>query len=464
MSDVPTAISRPKRRWSWAWLIPVLALFSVASLIYLGMREQGIAITILFKEGHGLKVGDRLRYRGIDVGEVSHIDLTEDAHAIQVIVQLTRSAEIIARKGNVFWIERPRISLRNISGLETLLGANYLRVLPVPEGVAQYSFIGLEEPPLKNLLESGGLEITLLAKGMGALQRGAPISYRQIVIGTITEVDLARDASAVMAIAYIRPKYTSLIRENTRFWRSPAVSFDAGWLRGISVELASVQALLDGGVNIAIPEVNAGAKVEDAYQFTLYDEPEPEWVNWRPYLPLEELQLSQSLPKAEILTASLVWEEGNAWTFNLSQQVRHSTIFPVEGGFLGASNSLLPPKRANEGKTYLNLADIQINLIEDDILLSNDLAFLPLSHNYEPWKFRLPEIAEDTFVYIDKESRRFVAAHHYKQEENHWQLNDTTTFDFSWHGALVVSAKDDFALGILLLDKLPKVAFWVPSR
>lgn len=460
MSDLPTAITKPKKLWSWVGFIPIFALIVSGGLIYWGIKEQGTPIKILFKEGHGLKVGDKLRYRGIDVGEVSQIKLTDDAKTIEVLVKLTSSTEIIARSGSLFWIARPQINLRNISGLDTLLGANYLQVLPSSEGQAQDFFVGLEQPPLKNLLEPGGLEIILLAKNIGALQRGAPISYRQVTIGTITEVDLAKDASAVIALAYIKPKYVSLIRENTQFWRSSAVSFDAGWLRGISVELASVQALLGGGVNVAIPETNTGEKVLSKHRFTLYDEPEPEWLNWTPYLPLEELKPSQDLPIGEILTASLVWEEGSIWTLDIRQKARPLLMLPVEQGFL--SSSLLIPRNARADKTYLNIANLQINLETADIFSQNGLSLLKINHDYQVWQFyRLPLVPEDTFVYVNRDEPRFVAAHHYKQAENHWQLEGNANFDYSWHGAVVVSVKDGYMLGVLLLNEEPKVSFWI---
>ena len=459
VTEVPTAISHPKRRWSWAWLIPLLALAGGASLFYWGFQEQGTPITILFKEGHGLKVGDRLSYRGIDVGEVRRVELTDDALTIQVMVELTHSAEIIARSGSYFWIERPQINLRNISGLETLIGANYLRVLPSSEGTPQYSFVGLEEPPLESLLEAGGLEIILSAKSIGALQRGAPISYRQVVIGAITEVDLAKDASAVMARAYIQPKYISLIREGTRFWRSSAVSFDAGWLRGISVELASIQTLLDGGVNIAIPEIDSGEKVESGHLFILHEEPEVEWEQWTPYLPLGDLAES-NVPEIETLMASLIWEDKRIWTFNARQHVLHALLLPVENGFLGPSNILIPPQNAKENKTFLNIESLQIKLSNQATALENGLAFLETSHNYEPWTlYRVPQAPEDTFVYADSNTHRFIAAHHYEQNEGFWTLDDTT-FDSQWHGAVVVSSEDGHALGILLLNNIFKVIFW----
>ncbi len=459
MTNIPTAISQPKRHWSWVWLIPFLAFVGGGSLFYLGIKDQGTPITILFKEGHGLKVGDKLVYRGIDVGEVRRIELTDDTQNIQVTVELTNSAEVIASSRSYFWIEKPQISLRNISGLETLVGANYLRVLPSNSGTQQYSFVGLEEPPLESFLEADGLEITLLAKNIGALQRGAPISYRQVTIGVITEVDLAKDASAVIARAYIQPKYTSLIRKGTLFWRSSAVSFDAGWLRGISVELASIQALLDGGVNIAIPEINAGEKVESNHHFVLHEEPEAEWEQWTPYLPLGELN-TNNLPKPEMLLASLIWEsKSNIWTFTTRQHVFNALLLPVEGGFLGPSNIFVPPQNAKEEKVFLNVESLQISLDNQVITLENGWSFLKANHHYEPWVlYRVPQVPEDTLIYANN-AHRFIASHHYEQKEGHWTLDDTT-FDSNWHGAIVVSAEDGHALGMLLLDNILKVIFW----
>src|ERR1041385_2547685 len=101
-----------KSRWpSPFWLAPILALAFVGWLIYRDTVQNGPTITIRFKQGPGIEVGKTmLRYRGVKVGKVTAIDLSEDRKAVEVKATLEASAESIAREGSQFWIVHPEVT------------------------------------------------------------------------------------------------------------------------------------------------------------------------------------------------------------------------------------------------------------------------------------------------------------------------------------------------------------------
>ena len=101
-----------------------------------------------FPAGEGLQVGDTIQYRGISVGEVTYVDLSDDIDSVWVGARLVGSARALARQGTQFWIERPRIALTEIRGLETLLGGRYIAIEPsTAESAAASEFVGMPEPP-----------------------------------------------------------------------------------------------------------------------------------------------------------------------------------------------------------------------------------------------------------------------------------------------------------------------------
>ena len=113
---------------SWAWLLPIAMLILAGWLGGRAWAQRGTVITVLLDEGHGLKVGDEMRYRGIVVGEVSSIALDEVTGGIRVNAKLRSESDRIARSGSRFWVVRPQFGLSRIAGLETLVGPRYLAV------------------------------------------------------------------------------------------------------------------------------------------------------------------------------------------------------------------------------------------------------------------------------------------------------------------------------------------------
>jgi paraquat-inducible protein B len=86
------------------------------------MRAIGPEIKIRFADASGLRVGQTpLNYRGVQVGEVIGIDLTEDRRQAVVKVRLLKSAAPLATEGTQFWIVRPQIGLNQVTGLSTVL-------------------------------------------------------------------------------------------------------------------------------------------------------------------------------------------------------------------------------------------------------------------------------------------------------------------------------------------------------
>lgn len=138
-----------RRRWSFPviWLVPVAAAIVAGHLVYGRLQELGPTITIKFKEADGVKTGQtEIRYRGVPIGEVREIELSEDGEHVLVTARLHRSAASIAREGSVFWIVRPEVGPSSITGLSTVLTGPYIQVLP-GTGKPKSEFVGLDRPP-----------------------------------------------------------------------------------------------------------------------------------------------------------------------------------------------------------------------------------------------------------------------------------------------------------------------------
>ncbi|MBV5331308.1 MCE family protein, partial [bacterium] len=95
-----------------------------------------------------------------------------------------------------------------------------------------------------------GVNYTMKAPDSGGLVIGAPILYKQIAVGEVTNITLAPKGDAVFIRLNMQHPYNELITKKTVFWNAGGLKVDAS-LSHLQVNLGSVQSLLAGGVAFA---------------------------------------------------------------------------------------------------------------------------------------------------------------------------------------------------------------------
>lgn len=263
------------------WWITLLCLVIAGSLAWHSHRPTGTEITISFPEGHGLKAGDALRHRGIDIGIVTVVELAADLHGVQTTVAVDESAEGIANEASRFWIVRPQLSLTSISGLETAVGAKYIAVDPGPaDSPSKRDFDGLETPPAIEI-NNGGMEFRLRADESFGINPSSPIAYRGIRVGQVISVELANDAMHVDIVANIESRYQPLLRRGSKFWKTSGVDVDFG-LKGFHLSTESLAAVAMGGVSFVTPQQRdptAMEPVEAGHAYELHPKLDKDWLD-----------------------------------------------------------------------------------------------------------------------------------------------------------------------------------------
>ena len=292
-SDVPAATVKPTRTTrlvqSNLWWITLACLGLACFLAWQSHRPTGTEITIHFPEGHGLKAGDSLRHRGIDIGIVTAVQLADDLHQVRTTVSVDNSADGIAREGSRFWVVRPQFSLTNISGLETAVGAKYIAVEPGPaDGPLRKDFQGLTTAPAIEM-DSQGIEFRLRGAESFGINPSSPITYRGIKVGQIVSVGLADDAMHVDIVANVEKAYQPLLRESSKFWKTSGVDVDFG-IRGFHLSTESLAAVAKGGVSFVTPRQRDEAElktIESGHVYELHEKRDDDWLD--DALPIELL-------------------------------------------------------------------------------------------------------------------------------------------------------------------------------
>jgi paraquat-inducible protein B len=253
-------------------------------LTYGRLQEFGSTITIRFKDANGVRAGQtEIRYRGVPVGRVVTVELSDDEKHAVVKARLRPEASAIANEGSVFWIVRPEVRLGDISRLSTIISGPYIEVLP-GTGKAKSEFVGLASPP--PIAERAGLRLILASSHLGSVRPGSPVYYRGIEVGSVTGTGLSRDATAAHIDVIIFQRYARLVRIGSRFWTVSGLDVNVSLLRGLEVNVESLKSLATGGIAFATPDDPNMLQAKDVTIFALHDKPQKEWLEWRPRIPV----------------------------------------------------------------------------------------------------------------------------------------------------------------------------------
>lgn len=257
MSDAPPptepAAAVRRSRISLIWLIPLVAAVIAAWLGWRTVSREGSTVTLTFRGADGLTAGQtRVRHKAVELGQVEAIRLSDDMSHVVVRIKMQREAEPYLTDNARFWVVRPRISSGSLSGIETLVSGSYIEMDPGSrDGQRQLEFTGLEQPPGVRTGEPGRT-FTVKAQRLGSLGPGAPVFYRDITVGEVLGYDIGDGTGPVAVHLFIRAPYDSFVRHGTHFWNASGLSVQIG-SEGVHVEVASLQAVLSGGVAFDSP-------------------------------------------------------------------------------------------------------------------------------------------------------------------------------------------------------------------
>ena len=244
-------------------------------------KATSAPITLEFNNGQGLLPGEtQLRYMGVPVGVVEKVTAAEGK--VIVVARLQPGYEMLRRKGSLFSILRPNISLQKVTGLETLVSGIYIDCIPGSGGPIAGRFSGANQEDADLIeYEQGGFEVTLRTFAT-KISAGTPVLFRGVRVGKITRKELIKGGSGVNLTASIKREYASLLRENTRFWNAGGVRISGGLIQ-LNVQATALESRALGGVEFATPDAStAGEAVKQGHVYDLYDAPKKDWLQWLP--------------------------------------------------------------------------------------------------------------------------------------------------------------------------------------
>ena len=256
-----------------------------------------VELTVLLKENTGLKEGSPLKHKGIEIGKVTRLAFTENLQMIVATVRVDQNAAPLFRAGTLIWVEQAQVGLSGVKNVETILFGSYLNILQ-GNGPPVRNFTALTQPPLTEIADREGLGIVLETKHLGSLSIGSPVYYRQMQVGRVTGYELSPSFQKVQVYVSIAKQYSPVIRKNTRFWNVSGTKIEGGIFSGVTVSAASLEAVIRGGIALATPDnEQTGSAAVSGSHFTLYDQPDKQWLDWNPDIVVLQHEQARSLPK-----------------------------------------------------------------------------------------------------------------------------------------------------------------------
>ena len=286
--------------------------------------QKGSFITLVCEDGMGISSQTLIKYRGLEIGRVSEINLDQKMSHVVIKASIQGKYQTLMREGTEFWLVKPHLGLAHTKNLETLITGTYFTLKP-GKGKSKRTFTVLGKAPETIPLKKG-LQITLEAERLGSIKPDDPVYFRQIKVGKVTRCRLSRNAASVSVGVDIESRYAPLVRSDSKFWKASGIDMSFGLFSGAEVKTESIEALLEGGIAFATPEKQSenstvsdnptvssksrgvtldengsenkpstkrpktsspsGRAARRGDKFMLHDKPEDAWLKWRPVIML----------------------------------------------------------------------------------------------------------------------------------------------------------------------------------
>ena len=429
-------------------------------------ESEAAAITIRFAQGYGLQIGDVLRHRGIVIGEVTTVDLEQDLSGVSVQVRLNGTGRQVAREGSLFWVERPRVTMSEVRGLDTIVGGRYIAVAPA-DGPADFcdSFTGLDAAPV-TAIAPGGIEIVLHAPQRWGVERGVPVTYRGLRVGQVHSVGLSSDGSRIEARVIIEARYRRLVRQNSVFWSSSGIDVNVG-LTGMQLTADTLSTIAQGGLAFATPD-QPGEPAVSGQRFAYERTAKDEWTAWHPHISLDS-PIPVAGKQPEPLRASVRWTQ-KSFGFSRAHERACWVVLLDSRRLVGPADVLLPTAQP-QGDILLEVGGVQQTLDPKKIERTGSLATVVLDAEIPDgvvaWakpRTRRPTDPEDLLIVADVQSSPYpLSASGIKQQEDGWVPENSSGLNPTWHGASVVSARNGDLIGMLVFRKNKPLIVAIPE-
>jgi paraquat-inducible protein B len=222
---------------------------------------RGISIKIALPDQSEISPnGSPIMYRGLEIGQINNLHLSEDRTEIIAEATIQPSFSDFLNTGARFVLEEAKVSLSGIENVGNLVRGNYLTIVP-SEGEKTRRFTAIRKHELVKE-KPDSIQFSLTADSSYGLSADTEVLYKGIAVGAITEVKLLNEK--VIFDIIIHAEYKNLIKSRNRFYvtgNATAEFTDDG----VSVSIPPASQLLSGSISFS-----SRGSLKPLKQYTLF--------------------------------------------------------------------------------------------------------------------------------------------------------------------------------------------------
>lgn len=278
-------LEKLKHGW-YIWLFPAIAVVISGWLIYDFYNQRGPTIRILFDDAAGIQAEKtKVRFRGVPIGTVKDVYISEDQKDVVAEVILRRDARHFAVEGSKFSLVTPKVNFQGISGLNTLFEGTYITVLPGPEKADMKDVFKAQTNTSSTDPLDDTSSYTIQTSNVENINPGDALTFRGLKIGTVTKMNLSKDSQTILIQVNIENRFARVIRTNTVFWSKVGVQAKLGLFKS-EFKMNSLDSIMNGGIELATPSP-AGPMAKGGHKFLLFPLPPKDYDKWNTALEFE---------------------------------------------------------------------------------------------------------------------------------------------------------------------------------
>ena len=263
---------KKEKFYSFIWFVPVIAVCIAASLVYSVHFDKGPMITLILTSADGIEAGKTaIKARSVEIGKVKSISLASDLKSVIALVQMNEDTEYLLNEDTKFWIEKPRVDRKGVSGLSTILSGYYIELAPGSSTKLANKFTVLDDPPAN--MNADGLVLSLVSKSNKKITVGDTVRFKGMDAGMVITADYDFNNHNLVYSIVINPPFNKIVTNQSRFWISSGISVTMG-AEGFHINTDSLESIISGGISFDTPNLGKGyylTRASSGQTYTLYD-------------------------------------------------------------------------------------------------------------------------------------------------------------------------------------------------
>ncbi|MGX9459663.1 MlaD family protein [Shewanella sp. A14] len=206
----------------------------------------GIHFKLTSPNSDDVNEGTTIIYRGLAIGEIEKVSLTQTG--VQFNARVEHPYKALITSDSQFWLSGAELSLKGVKNVSRLVTGSVINVLPGTKASDETMQFELASHA-PDLLNQNKLKLSVVASTHTGVSNGAQVRYKQLPIGQITSINLSKDFSSVEYNIEIQPEFKNLLTKGSFFVPESALAISAS-LEGVNVKTRDITTLLEGAISL----------------------------------------------------------------------------------------------------------------------------------------------------------------------------------------------------------------------